>query len=94
MSISIDVCCDVGCDVGCGCDDGGESVGGSSSGAVFLRFRSRAGISNSWDFDEVVDGFVLRRRTACVGTDFGLGAIVDLDNVMGRKGEGVIEGSG
>ena len=82
MSISIDVCCDVGCDVGCGCDDGGESVGGSSSGAVFLRFRLRVGISNSWDFDEVVDGFVLRRRIVSLGAAFGLGAIVDLDDAM------------
>ena len=85
MSISIDVCCDVGCDVGCDvcCEDGGESVGGCSSGAVFWRLRLRTGISNSWDFDEVVDRFALRRRMASLGADFGLGAIVDLDDVMG-----------
>ena len=49
--------CDVGCEVGCedNCEAGGESVVGSSSGAVFLRFNLCVGMINSWDCDEVVD---------------------------------------
>ena len=61
VSMPIEVCnddgCVVGCELGCDvcCEAGGESVVGSSSGAVFLRFNLCVGMINSWDCDEVVD---------------------------------------
>ena len=91
LSISIEVSCGVGvgvgCVVGCDCSEGwGVCVWGcvSSSGAVFLRFKGRVGISNSWDLDDVVEGFglLLRRRASSLGADFDLGAIVDVGVVI------------
>ena len=92
LSNSIKVSCDVGagvgCVVGCDCSEGwGVCVWGcvSSSGAVFLRFKERVGgISNSWVWDDVVEGFglPLRRRASSLGAAFDLGGIVDVGVVI------------
>ena len=84
--VSCDVGAGVGCVVGCDCSEGWVvCVWGcvSSSGAVFKRFKEPAGgISNSWVWDDVVEGFglVLRRRgrAGSLGADFGLGVIVEV----------------